>query len=216
MESLSAGQTEIAKQKVARLVLRFEASYRLLAYYAALPLILTPELLNYLRNHFLRGQVPWVAEIDLLLSELCRPVGYEQYAMAPEVRVYLLAEMKEALGEEKVQEVARLLMRYVRQLSLRGSPFSREELQAERWSAMAYLDERRDDVVREIAEAFSEGFQVSPERAPDVTRLFHEAELARLVRVTEEIRPQLIRYRELLRYAEDVGRFLTSTRGAAG
>ena len=44
--------------------------------YAALPLILTPELLNYLRNHFLRDKVPWVAEVDLLLSELCRPVGY--------------------------------------------------------------------------------------------------------------------------------------------
>ncbi len=54
---------------------RFDESYGLLAYHAALPLVLTPELVNYLRNEFLRGeQVPWVAEVDLLLSDLCSQV----------------------------------------------------------------------------------------------------------------------------------------------
>ncbi len=136
---MSAGQTEIAAQKVARFVGRFGESYRWLAYYAALPLILTPELLNYLRNRFLRDKVPWVAEVDLLLSELCRPVGYEQFAMAPEVRAYLIGEMREQLGEAPMREVARLLIRYVHQLSRANAPFSRDELEAEQWSAMVYL-----------------------------------------------------------------------------
>jgi len=161
---MNAAQIDIAQQKVARFVGRFDESYRWLAYYAALPLILTPELLNYLRNHFLRDKVPWVtekelfvpwvAEADLLLSELCRPVGYEQFAMAPDVRAYLLDEMREQLGEAKMQEVARLLIRYVHQLSRTSASFSQEELKAERWSAMVYLKERREEAVQEIAESF--------------------------------------------------------------
>ena len=125
---MSAERTEIARQQVARFVARFDESYRRLAWYAALPLVLTPELLNYLRNHFLRGQTPWEAEADLLLSELCRPVGYEQFAMAPEVRAWLIGEMREQLGEAPMREVARLLIRYVRQLSRMSSPFSRDAL----------------------------------------------------------------------------------------
>ncbi|MFN9060809.1 MAG: formylglycine-generating enzyme family protein, partial [Pseudanabaena sp.] len=72
---------EIAQQKVERFVRKFGEPHKLLAYHAALPLLLTPELLNYLRTEFLYGQVDWVAEVDLLLSPLCVPVGHELYAM---------------------------------------------------------------------------------------------------------------------------------------
>ena len=89
MISLSQ-ETQIAEQMVERFVRRFEPSYKLLAYHAALPLVLTPELLNFLRVQFLRGEVPWMAEVDLLLSDLCRQVGYELYAMDTAVRAYLL------------------------------------------------------------------------------------------------------------------------------
>jgi hypothetical protein len=44
-----AEQREQAARTVERFVSRFEDSYRLLAYHAALPLVLTPELVNYLR-----------------------------------------------------------------------------------------------------------------------------------------------------------------------
>ena len=113
----AAQEREQAQRQVERFVRRFEPSceprrevplYRLLAYHAALPLVLTPELLNYLRNQFLRGEgVPWVAEADLLLSDLCRPVGYEQYAMDTAVRAYLLEEMEQVLGRARVEAVAR-------------------------------------------------------------------------------------------------------------
>jgi hypothetical protein len=209
---MSAG-LEMAKQKVDRFVQRFDASYRLLACYAALPLILTPELLNYLRNHFLRGQVPWEAEVDLLLSGLCRPVGYEQFAIVPDVRDYLLGEMREHLGEEKMQEVARLLIRYVHQLSRMDSPFSHEALQAEQWSAMVYLTEQRGNAVRQIAKAFRDSLSMDAGGVPDVTRHISEAELARLVRVTKELQPQLQDYPELLHFAEDVTRLLVSPAG---
>lgn len=80
--SLPTPNLERAAQSVSQFLARFPEhalAYKLLAMHAALPLVLTPELLNYLRTHFLRGQTPWVAEADLLLSDLCRPVGYEQY-----------------------------------------------------------------------------------------------------------------------------------------
>ncbi|MEZ5592488.1 MAG: hypothetical protein R3F53_17990 [Gammaproteobacteria bacterium] len=130
---------QFARQKVERFVRRFDESYRLLAYYAALPLILTPELLNYLRNHFLRGQVPpWVAEADLLLSDLCEPVGYEQYAMEQSVRACLLADMNSwakrncstshGCSLPTSNNCCAILQRSANRL-----------LRAERWSAMAYL-----------------------------------------------------------------------------
>lgn len=51
---------ELAALRVNRFVSRFEPGYLELVYHAALPLVLTPELLSYLRNEFLR-HLPWVA-----------------------------------------------------------------------------------------------------------------------------------------------------------
>ncbi len=200
---------EYAKQAVDRFVRRFEKSYRLLAYHAALPLVLTPELLNYLRNQFLRGQVPWVAEVDLLLSDLCSQVGYELYAMDTAVRAYLLEEMKQELGEQRMQEVARLLISYVRHQAQTNPFIGQQELQAQQWAAMVYLDDQREKAVREISEAFqgcmtSGGDGFSPS-------LVNKAEMARLSRITQELSPQLSAYSNLLDYAAVVSRLLTDS-----
>ncbi|PZN82954.1 MAG: hypothetical protein DM484_05555 [Candidatus Methylumidiphilus alinenensis] len=214
---MTATLTEIAKEKVARFTRQFGEPHRLLAYYAALPLILTPELLNYLRNHFLRGaEVPWVAEADLLLSELCRPVGYEQFAFATDVRAYLIGEMRQRLGETPMEDVARLLIRYVHQLSRTASPSSRDGLQAEQWSAMVFLKEKREEAVAEIAEAFRD--HLLPVAGSDLnwTKAVPQAELARLVRITDELAAQLDEYPDLLNYASNVGWWLTKPDGLAG
>ncbi|MCX7108955.1 MAG: formylglycine-generating enzyme family protein [Proteobacteria bacterium] len=180
-----------------------------------MPLILTPELLNYLRNHFLRGEVPWVAEADLLLSELCRPVGYEQFAFAPEVRAYLIGQMREQIGETAMEEVVRLLIRYVHHLSRTSPHLSRDGLQAEQWSAMVFLKEKREDAVAEIAEAFRDHLLPVADTAVDWTRAVPHAELARLVRITDELAAQLGEYPDLLRYASDVARLLAQPDGLA-
>lgn len=49
--------------------------------HAALPLVLTPALINYLHTYFLHGQVAWKAETDLLLPDLCPYAGYELSVM---------------------------------------------------------------------------------------------------------------------------------------
>jgi hypothetical protein len=126
---------ERAAQMVERFIRCFDKSYLQLAYYAALPLVLTPELLNFLRVQFLRGKVHWVAEVDLLLSDLCRQVGYELYAMDTAVRDYLLEDMSRQLpeAEQQMQEVAKALISYIKYLAQTNPYVSPKELQAQQW-----------------------------------------------------------------------------------
>ena len=195
---------QLARQKITRFVRRFDESYRLLAYYAAAPLVLTPELLNYLRNHFLRGQVPWIAEADLLLSELCEPVGYEQYTMESSVRACLLADMERQLGAEPLRHVARLLITHVNQLLQQPSTYSEQALRAERWSAMAYLSEQRDAVASEVATCFRDLLLPERHRQPDLSGLLGTAELTHLTQITERLAPALQDHPELLDYARAI------------
>ena len=201
---------EQAQQTVDRFVRRFDESYRLLAYHAALPLVLTPELVNYLRNEFLRGEdVPWVAEVDLLLSDLCSPVGYELYAMDTHVRGYLLEEMANnpCLGKGRMAEVAQVLINYVSYLGRLNPGVRQEELEAQRWAAMVYLgDEKCKEVVREIANKLLE--ISSGTGAENLTESGIRAELARLIRITEELSPQLQKEPSLLEYARLMERIL--------
>ena len=203
-----AASTAIAHDRIERFVARFGEPYRRLAWHAALPLILTPELLGYLRTHFLSGRhgVPWIGEADLLLSDLCRAVGHEQYAFDQAVRASLLAAMRERLGDQPLRDTAGLLLRYVRQLSESGAGLGPDQLRAEQWSAMAYLAEHRGEVARQISAAFAAGLGVA---APDsVAEGLSAADLTRLVRLTNELAPNLAAHRDLLEYAGEVARLL--------
>lgn len=195
---------ELAQQQINRFVGRFEPSYEYLAAHCALPLVLTPELVNYIRVQFLLNEeVPWIAEADLLLSDICRPVGYELYAMTPAVRSNLLAKFQspafqQKFGTNRLQSVAQLLMDYVTYL-IRTQPHKLDQLQTQQWAAMVYLDEHRTQAEQEIATALQ--------------TLVHQgkngqAELARLKRLIEEFRPQLSQYESLRESAEQVGRLL--------
>ncbi|MEC4888025.1 MAG: formylglycine-generating enzyme family protein [Scytonema sp. PMC 1070.18] len=199
-----------AEQMVNRFEARFQPSYRLLAYHAALPLVLTPELVNFLRVQFLRGEVPWVAEVDLLLSDLCRQVGYELYAMDTAVRAYLLKEMEreENLGKQRMQDVAKVLISYVKYLHQTNPYISPQELQAQQWSAMVYVETQREKAVSEITQAFQ---NAASQPTSIGQSLVNRAEMARLARITQELAPQLSAYENLIKYAEDVTKALTGT-----
>ncbi|NET82825.1 MAG: formylglycine-generating enzyme family protein [Moorea sp. SIO1F2] len=196
---------EIAKQQVERFVARFEPNYRYLACHCALPLVLTPELVNYIRVQFLLNEeVPWIAEADLLLSELCRPVGYELYAMTPAVRSHLLAqfeteEFQHKFGTNRLKSVAQLLMDYVTYLMGTHPPSRQGEFQAQQWAAMVYLDQHRTQAEQEMAKAL----QGLVNRGKN-----GQAELARLQRLIQEFRPQLSQYDSLMTFAESLGIWL--------
>ncbi len=183
----------IAQNKVERFVSRFESSYHLLACHVALPLVLTPELVNYLRVQFLKSEgVPWIAEADLLLSDLCRPVGYELYVMDEAVRAYLLQELaqNQKFGEKRIKEIANFLLHYVKHLAKTNPFLNRKELQRQRWGAMLYLD--TEETVREIALAISKCVE-------------DQAELARLLKITEDFKQQIAssgQFQDFLDYAQ--------------
>ncbi len=204
--SLLTDTDQRAAAKLDRFVERFSPAYRLLVYYAALPLVLTPELVNYLRVQFLRSEgLDWVAEVDLLLSDLCRPVGYELYALDADVRALALREGEAQLSEAQLRAAAQALLSYVQFLA-RNPQANRQQLQAQRWGALLYLQERREGVVGELAEAF----QVAGGAGDAVgTDLLARSELARLVRlVAEEFAPQLQEFPLLLEHARVVSDLL--------
>jgi formylglycine-generating enzyme required for sulfatase activity len=202
----------VARQSVAWFVDRYGAQaddYRLLACYAAMPLVLTPELLNYLHNRFLADAgLPWVAEVDLLLSDLVHPVVDDLYAMPPATRAYLLAELRQRVGDAKLANVARVLIHYTRRLASANSALDDEELRAQQWAAMVYLDELRPTAVREVAQAFravADQLHAQPASAPfDMQR----AEFARLAHITQLLAPQIQAHVELVEYAKLVSRLL--------
>lgn len=202
----------VARQNVAWFADRYGAqagAYRLLAGYAAMPLVLTPELLNYLHNRFLADAgLPWVAEVDLLLSELVHPVGEELYAMPPATRAYLLVELRRRVGDVELANVARVLIHYTRRLARTNPALDDEELRAQQWAAMVYLDELRATAVREVAEAFravADQLRAQPAAAPfDMQR----AEFARLAHITQLLAPQIQAHAELVEYAQLVSRLL--------
>jgi len=195
----SPANLKYARQLVDQFARRFGEPHRLLAYYAALPLVLTPDLLNYLRNTFLRGRTPWVAEADLLLSDLCHQIGYEQYVMQPDVRVYLQSEMTQKLGVEQVQAAARLIMQYVGYLKNTNPFLTATDFQTQRWAAMVYIDENRDEAVGEIAQSLSDSVarlssdkRLSPEDQAEIERL--SSVVAAFVPESNEAYAPLINY----------------------
>lgn len=106
--------TDIAARAVATFERRFGVPHLWLACHAALPLILTPELVNLIRINFLYGwNVPWIAESDFLLSALCRPIGENLFEVDPGVREVLLVELENQFGMERPFEVADFLITYL-------------------------------------------------------------------------------------------------------
>ncbi|MEA5537035.1 formylglycine-generating enzyme family protein [Crocosphaera sp. XPORK-15E] len=183
-------QESLAKQQIESFVERFDSSYRALVYHAALPFVLTPELLNYLRIQFLAGETVWVAEVDFLLSDLCQPVGYELYVMKTDIRAYALKQLRQEFGASRMQAVARRLINYVRYLAKNNPFIGKQELQAQQWAAMVYLEDERENAVKEIAQEFS--------------KCVSSAQQKRLARIVQELEPQIQSHPELLAYAEEV------------
>lgn len=114
---------------------RFTQGHLDLAYHAAFPLALTPDLLYRLRDYPFNPKlkIPWIAVADLLLSDLCYEVGSSLYEMDRTVRQVLL----ERLSQERLEELSRFLLNYIdRQISYTNSHL----IEAQRWTALAYVE----------------------------------------------------------------------------
>jgi formylglycine-generating enzyme required for sulfatase activity len=187
-----------AQRRVTRFVARFEPAYYELLCHAALPLVLTPELVSYLRNEFLR-EIPWIAEVDLLLSDLCSPVGYELYAMDTDVRAYLLKTRSETCNETRMKDVANLLISYVRYLAANNLQVSDRDLESQQWAAMIYLGPlKQREMVNQIVKRFQDCIAGGEQLG---TALVSQSEMAQLAQITQTFSAELSQYPELIEYA---------------
>jgi dephospho-CoA kinase len=72
-------------------------------------------LLYQIWAHFVL-EAPWSGVVRVLLSRLCRQVGYEMYEMDIAVRNLLLRELKKQFGQERLDELADFLIDYMAQI----------------------------------------------------------------------------------------------------
>ncbi|MEH2042087.1 pentapeptide repeat-containing protein [Nostoc sp.] len=146
---------------------RFRKPHLYLAYHAAFPLALTPDLLYRLWANFQQDiygellNIPWEAVADLLLSSLCEEVGHELYEMDSAVRNELLTRLKADekfynanLKQDRILQLSDFLLEYVdRQLQSEDLDV-RDFAEAQHWTALAYA--KPGKAVEQIARAFSQ------------------------------------------------------------
>nr|MBW4596636.1 hypothetical protein [Brasilonema angustatum HA4187-MV1] len=180
---------------------RFAKAHLYLAYHAAFPLSLTPELLYRLWANFQRDihgevlNIPWIAVADLLLSSLCHEVGHELYEMDLAVRNELLSRLKqdEKFSQQRINELSDFLLEYVQQQLLSDDPDIQDFAQAQRWVALAYT--QPNEAARELALAFSKLDQKDT------------AELVRMASLAETFAEPLTEFQPLLIYARGMEKF---------
>jgi hypothetical protein len=193
---------QVAHRRIESFGKRFGEAHLYLAYHAAFPLALTPDLLYRLWANFQRnihGQVisiPWIAVADLLLSSLCDEVGHELYEMDGAIRNALLSRLKEDenFGQPRINDLSDFLLDYVRQQLHSDDPDIHDFAQAQQWAALAYTQPNK--AAHELALAFS--------------KLNHldKTELSRMASLTETLAEPLgEEFKPLLVYARGMANF---------
>ena len=102
---------------------RFGEAHYWFACHAAFPLGLTAELLYLMRASFQLDEdgnpicVPWIAVSDLLLSEFCRPIGPETFAMSPDIQAAFVDSLQQAkrFGPKRLQHLNLFISTYYRE-----------------------------------------------------------------------------------------------------
>ena len=145
MVSSSRQFTQIlVKDPTEQQVRAFEQRYGLraiqLAAHAAFPLTLTTDVVYCLRETFLQ-ECPWYAAADVLLSGLCEPAGYDLYEMRAATRRYLLRYLRDQFGEERLAQLERFMVAYLRHRLAGEVPDDRVLLLGEKphWTVLACL-----------------------------------------------------------------------------
>jgi CheY-like chemotaxis protein len=203
---------EVATRRIKTFGERFGEAHLYLAYHAAFPLALTPDLLYRMWANFQRDingealNIPWMAVADLLLSSLCDEVGHELYEMDTVVRNALLKELKELkenprFGEKRINELSDFLLAYVQQQLDSHDPDMRDFAQTQRWTALAYT--RPSEAAREIASALAR------------LKLEDKAEWIRMASVVESFAEPLAEFQPLLIYSQEMANFIRGNQEGA-
>jgi WD40 repeat protein/nucleoside phosphorylase len=155
----------IAVNRIQGFAKQFGEAHRNLARHAAFPFLLTPDLLYQISENFV-PEAPLTAVDDVLLSRLCRQVGYEIYEMDIADRNLLLRELKEQFGQERLNALGKFLLDYVAQR--RDDPDTDNDLaEAQEWTALAYT--KSTEAARKLVEALS--LRVKQQNMTEIFRL---------------------------------------------
>ncbi|MDF5737124.1 MULTISPECIES: caspase family protein [unclassified Nostoc] len=200
---------KVASRRIESFGQRFGEAHLYLAYHAAFPLALTPDLLYRLWANFQGDiqkqelKIPWLAVADLLLSSLCDEVGHELYEMDTAVRNVLLRELKEnpRFGEKRINELSDFLLTYVRQQIESHDPDIRDFAQAQMWTALAYT--RPSEAARELALILSK------------LKLEEKAEWVRMASIIDTFAEPLVEFQPLLIYARGMTNFVRGNQDVA-
>ncbi|MDJ0636256.1 MAG: caspase family protein [Xenococcaceae cyanobacterium MO_188.B29] len=142
----------VAANRIEGFARQFEEPHRKLALHAAFPLVLTPDLLYQIWANFV-PEAPWIAVAHVLLSRLCREVGYEMYEMDIAIRNLLLKELKEKYGQQQLNKLGDFLLYYVEQRLKSEDPHTQDLKRTQEWTALVYT--KPGTATRELAEALS-------------------------------------------------------------
>ncbi|MEH2298385.1 MAG: CHASE2 domain-containing protein [Nostoc sp.] len=200
---MSKIKPEVANRRIESFKKRFGKAHLYLAYHAAFPLALTPDLLYRLWANFQRdihGQVlsmPWIGVADLLLSSLCEEVGHELYEMDLAIRKELLKSLKEDpdFGKQRLDELANFLLDYIHLQLRNDDPDIQDLAQAQRWTALAYV--LPSEAARELALSLSKLDQNQD-----------KAEILRLASLVETVGESLAEFEPLLIYTRGIVSFI--------
>ena len=186
----------IARRRVEGFAEQFGEAHRNLARHAAFPLVLTPDLLYQIWANFV-PEAPWVAVAHVLLSRLCRQVGYEMYEIDIADRNLLLWELKEEFGQERFDELGEFLLDYVAQRLTDDDADTQDLREAQEWTALAYT--KPDEAARELAQKLSERVQQED-----------MGEMLRLASLVETLAEPLVEagFEPLLVYSRGISNFV--------
>ncbi len=138
MSEASATNLDVAVERVVGFAQKFDRAHLDLACHAAFPQTLTPDLLYQIWLRFV-PQAPWTAVARILLSRLCREVGYELYEMDVAVRNLLLTELKEdeRFGKQQLDKLADFYTQYLERKFGREEGQEEDLTQPQYWIALA-------------------------------------------------------------------------------
>ncbi|TVU52716.1 MAG: HEAT repeat domain-containing protein, partial [Arthrospira sp. PLM2.Bin9] len=194
-------ELEAAIRRINAFKKRFKEPHLFLAYHAALPLAITPDLLYQIWANFRRDiqgefiEIPWIAVSDLILSSLCDEVGHELYEMDATVRQELLDQLKAnpRFTEKRLKEVACFLLQYVQKDLDSQDSYDREFAQSQSWAAWAYAKPQKS--VELLEAAFLRAYEENPR------------DLMRLSTLTEMIYQPIPEFDRLRIFARAMGHY---------
>ena len=199
---------QVANRRIESFSKRFGNAHLYLAYHAAFPLALTPNLLYRIWANFQRDihaqvlDIPWIAVADVLLSSLCDEVGDELYEIDLSIRNVLLKRLQEdeKFGQQRINELSDFLLNYVQQQLQSDDPDLRDFAQAQYWTAIAYT--KPSQAARELTATLKKAYQTD------------RADLIRLASLVETLAEPLAEFEPLLIDARKMRSFASSNQEA--